>query len=191
LNPTVATKSADLIMDTLEQRLSRLEDFPPLANPPAPASQLASGMPPAEYNHARLSWNWLGTCGKINYRADMTQTTVQFGQSLNNMVSFKHQHCDEFRGPLVWLAREAATFEIQSPAMMLHDQERLEDFKIFVDGVAIYRGRAVVQQIISGGATKISHVELDDAGFSDEYLATLTAAAEEGGSYLSVRALSY
>jgi len=98
------------------------------------------------------------------------------------MVSFKHQHCDEFRGPLVWLAREAATFEIQSPAMMLHDQERLEDFKIFVDGVAIYRGRAVVQQIISGGATKISHVELDDAGFSDEYLATLTAAAEEGGS---------
>lgn len=67
----------------------------------------------------------------------------------------------EIRAPMARLSRDLVAFEIYSPSFVLQMSETLNDFKILLDGRALYSGRAVVSNLAHTGTTLVCEATLD------------------------------
>lgn len=72
---------------------------------------------------------------------------------------------------LLHLTRYLAVFEIYNPDLALRTSEVIEDFRIVLDGRAVYLGRAVVSSLVNTGLILVCQVTLDEHSWKDVELA--------------------
>jgi len=68
----------------------------------------------------------------------------------------------DVQAAIMRLSRHVAVFEILNPAIVLQASEVLNDFKILLDGRAVYTGRAVVASLVHTGGTVVCEASLDE-----------------------------
>jgi extracellular factor (EF) 3-hydroxypalmitic acid methyl ester biosynthesis protein len=78
-------------------------------------------------------------------------------------VTCRTHHGVEIRAPVARLSRHLVVFEVYNPAFVLQMSETLGDFKILLDGRAIYSGRAVIANLVHTGTTLVCEATLDEA----------------------------
>jgi extracellular factor (EF) 3-hydroxypalmitic acid methyl ester biosynthesis protein len=68
---------------------------------------------------------------------------------------------------LLHLTRYLAVFEIYNPDLALRTSEVLEEFRIVLDGRAVYSGRAVVGNLVNTGLILVCQVTLNEQSWTD------------------------
>jgi extracellular factor (EF) 3-hydroxypalmitic acid methyl ester biosynthesis protein len=72
---------------------------------------------------------------------------------------------------LVHLTRYLAVFEIYNPDLALRTSEALRDFKVVLNGRAVYSGRGVVGSLVNTGLILVCEATLDEHSWTDVELA--------------------
>jgi extracellular factor (EF) 3-hydroxypalmitic acid methyl ester biosynthesis protein len=98
----------------------------------------------------------------------MLKTDSEINDSL---VTCRTGQGDGVRASLLHLTRYLAVFEIYNPDLALRTSEVLEDFRIVLDGRAVYLGRAVVSSLVNTGLILVCQVTLDEHSWKDVELA--------------------
>ena len=73
----------------------------------------------------------------------------------------------EVRARLLHLTRYLAAFEIYKPDLALRMSEVLGDFRVVLNGRAVYSGRAVVGSLVNTGLMLVCQVTLDEHSWTD------------------------
>src|SRR5580765_378321 len=84
-------------------------------------------------------------------------------ETTESLVSCQNSQGVGLRATLLRLSRFQATFEVYSPPGTLQTSEVLSDFRILIQGQAVYSGRAVVSNLIHAGTVVVCEVTLDEA----------------------------
>jgi extracellular factor (EF) 3-hydroxypalmitic acid methyl ester biosynthesis protein len=84
------------------------------------------------------------------------------------LVTFQTSQGLELRGSLLRLSKYAIVFEIYSSAAVLRLSEVLDDFKILVNGQAIYSGQGVITKLIQTGVANVCEARLEEAWFNQD-----------------------
>lgn len=70
---------------------------------------------------------------------------------MESLVVFRNSQMEEARGTIVSLSRSRAVFEVYNPYSIVQLSELLSDFRVQRGDRTIYRGRAVVSNLVSTG----------------------------------------
>ena len=99
-------------------------------------------------------------------------TTLSGEQS--STIGFKTSQGLESLGTPLQLNRHVAVFEIYSPQVVLRTSELLSDFSITAQGRTIYRGQAVVSNLVNVGATTVCEATLGDSWLDVDLLSVFS-----------------
>jgi len=102
---------------------------------------------------------------------------TESGEVADGTVTFRSSQGMEVRATLLRLSRYDATVEVYGPELILRTSEVLEEFKVFVGGLPVYSGRAVVRETMNTGSATVCSVNVDDFCFDVQFLA---AAGQNG-----------
>lgn len=83
--------------------------------------------------------------------------------STDSLVLFKNIQGIEVRGTMIHLTRGSIIFEIYNPYSIVQVSEVLQDLSIFRGERIIYKGRAVVRNLVQTGLMVICSASLDDS----------------------------
>jgi extracellular factor (EF) 3-hydroxypalmitic acid methyl ester biosynthesis protein len=76
-----------------------------------------------------------------------------------------------------------AAFEVYSPDAVIRTSEVLEDFKIIVNDLPVYSGRAVVRDSVNMGSFLVCTVDVDDFCFDAGFFAALSQSGQLSGRF--------
>ena len=109
-------------------------------------------------------------------------TPVKMADATNgSRVSFSTAEGVKLGGTPTHFTRQTATCEIHGGAATLRASEVLTDFQIQIQGRTIYSGRAVVSNLVDGGASMICEVTLDEKHWTRASFPSAQQADHEGG----------
>lgn len=101
------------------------------------------------------------------------------------LVLFRNSQDDQGRGTLVQVSRHQAVFESYNPYSLVQLSEVLEDFQVWRGERAVYRGRAVVSNLMNTGLTTIVSVALVDPWAELSELTPGAALQEEVSAFVA------
>src|SRR5947207_11646425 len=84
-------------------------------------------------------------------------------ETTESLVSCQNSAGVELHATLLKLSRFQIAFEVYSPPGSVRLSEVLSDFRILIQGMPIYSGRAVVSNLISLGSVVVCEATLDEA----------------------------
>jgi extracellular factor (EF) 3-hydroxypalmitic acid methyl ester biosynthesis protein len=85
----------------------------------------------------------------------------------DSLVTCQTGQGTEVRARLLHLTRYLAAFEVYNPDLALRTSEVLGDFRIVLNGRAVYSGRAVVGSLVNTGLMLVCQVTLDEHSWTD------------------------
>lgn len=90
------------------------------------------------------------------------------GELKDTIVSAQTSQGTEIHATLVRMTRHSAVFEIYNLGLVLRVSEVLTNFKIFINELPVYSGRATVRNLINSGAGLLCEVSLADSWFAGD-----------------------
>jgi extracellular factor (EF) 3-hydroxypalmitic acid methyl ester biosynthesis protein len=88
------------------------------------------------------------------------------GEVKDSLVLGHTNQGGELRASLLRLTRYQAVFELYGSGIVLRASEVIRDFKIIINDLTIYAGRAVISNLVHTGTVIVCEVSLDEAGFN-------------------------
>lgn len=102
-------------------------------------------------------------CDLVSFRLTITWGYIVFDpRAVNSLVSFSNSQGVEVRGTLLKLTRTTLIFEVYNPYSIIQLSEVLQDVQIRRGDNLIYRGRAVVTNLVNTGLMLIVSTVLLD-----------------------------
>ena len=101
----------------------------------------------------------------------------------DSLVVFKTSQGVEVRATLIRVTAYAAGFEVYSPDTVIRTSEVLEDFKIIINDLPVYSGRAVVRESVNMGTFLVCSVDVDDFCFDAGFFAALSQDGQLSGRF--------
>ena len=84
-------------------------------------------------------------------------------ETTESLISFQNSGGMELQATLLRMTRFQATFEVYGPAGVLRMSESLANFRVLIQGRAVYSGRAVISNVIPMGSVQVCEAALDES----------------------------
>ncbi|WP_367874875.1 SAM-dependent methyltransferase [Luteolibacter sp. Populi] len=102
-----------------------------------------------------------------------------------SVIKCRNSQGMEVQANLLRLTRYSVVFEVYNPYSILQLSEVLSDFRILANRRLIYRGKAVVSNLLNTGLVLVCEANLEDGWQEVDFLSAVTGEADLGAQFTS------
>ena len=100
-----------------------------------------------------------------------------------SVIKCRNSQGMEVQANLLRLTRYSVVFEVYNPYSILQLSEVLSDFRILANKRLIYRGKAVVSNLLNTGLVLVCEASLEDGWQEVDFLSGVTGEADLGSQF--------